>query len=107
MYDYYKEKGLKLTDFGGWTLPIQFTKIIEEHQAVRNQVGMFDVAHMGEIRITGGKALDFVNSVITNDATKLEANQSMYTAKKFCLRQTHQTRKKSISGLCNKTKIIS
>jgi aminomethyltransferase len=80
LYDYYVENNVKLTDFGGWALPIQYTKILEEHQAVRNHVGLFDVAHMGEIRITGKYAVDFVNSLITNDATKIKNNQSMYTA---------------------------
>lgn len=80
LYDYYLEKGLKLMDFGGWALPVQYTKIMEEHKAVREAVGIFDCAHMGEIRITGKNALDFVNSVITNDATKVKDNQSMYTA---------------------------
>lgn len=80
LYDYYVEKKLKLTDFGGWALPIQITKLAEEHAAVRERVGLFDCAHMGEIQITGEKALDFVNEIITNDATKLEDNQAMYTA---------------------------
>lgn len=80
LYDYYLENNLKLTDFGGWALPIQFTKIAEEHEAVRERVGLFDVAHMGEIRVTGEYALDFVNSIITNDASKLEDHQAMYTA---------------------------
>ena len=80
MYDYYVEQGLTITDFGGWGLPIQFTKITEEHKAVRERVGLFDAGHMGEIRITGEKALDFVNRLITNDATKVKDNQAMYTA---------------------------
>lgn len=80
LYDYYLEKGVTLTDFGGWALPIQFTKIVDEHKAVRESVGLFDVAHMGEIRITGDRAIEFVNSVITNDASTLGNNQAMYTA---------------------------
>lgn len=80
LYDYYLEKGLDITDFSGWGLPIQFTKIKEEHQAVRDSVGLFDAGHMGEVRITGEKALEFVNGLITNDATKVEDNQAMYTA---------------------------
>ncbi len=80
MYGYYQANKLKLTDFGGWALPIQFTKIIEEHQAVRHSVGIFDVAHMGELRITGKDTLPFVQSIITNDASKLGNHRSMYTA---------------------------
>jgi len=80
LYEYYVEKHLKLTDFGGWALPIQFTKLTEEHEAVRESVGLFDVAHMGEIRVTGEHALEFVNSIITNDASNLADHQAMYTA---------------------------
>lgn len=80
LYDYYLEKKLKLTDFGGWALPIQVTKLADEHAAVRERVGLFDCAHMGEIRVSGTDALDFVNSLITNDASQLVVNQAMYTA---------------------------
>lgn len=80
MYEYYVENKIKISDFHGWALPIQFTKLADEHEAVRERVGLFDVAHMGEIRITGEKAVDFVNSLITNDATKAKDKQAMYTA---------------------------
>lgn len=80
MYDYYIENKIKISDFYGWALPIQFTKLAEEHEAVRERVGIFDVAHMGEIRITGDNSVDFVNSLITNDATKAKDKQAMYTA---------------------------
>lgn len=80
LYDYYLEKKLKLTDFGGWALPIQFTKLADEHQAVRERVGLFDCAHMGEVRIKGDQAEAFINRIITNDATKVATHQAMYTA---------------------------
>lgn len=80
MYEYYLENNIKISDFHGWALPIQFTKLAEEHEAVRDRVGIFDVAHMGEIRITGEHAVEFVNSLITNDATNTKDNQAMYTA---------------------------
>ncbi len=80
MYDYYRENNIKVSDFHGWALPIQFTKLAEEHEAVRERVGLFDVAHMGEIQITGEHTVDFVDSLITNDATKAKDNQAMYTA---------------------------
>ena len=80
LYDYYLEQGLKLTDFGGWALPIQITKLADEHEAVRERVGLFDCAHMGEIRISGEHAFEFVNGIITNDATKLANQEAMYTA---------------------------
>ena len=80
LYDYYLEQGLKLTDFGGWALPIQITKLADEHEAVRERVGLFDCTHMGEIRISGEHAFEFVNGIITNDATKLANQEAMYTA---------------------------
>lgn len=83
LYDYYVEKGLKITDFGGWALPIQFSKIQTEHAAVRNSVGLFDASHMGEVRITskGENALEWFNTMITNDTTKITKDgKAQYTA---------------------------
>lgn len=80
MYDYYLKNDIKLSDFHGWALPIQFTKLAEEHEGVRENVGMFDVAHMGQIRITGEDAIEFIQSIVTNDATKAKDNHAMYTA---------------------------
>ena len=69
----------KIIDFAGWALPVQFAGIMEEHKAVRKAAGLFDVSHMGEITIKGRDALKFVNSLITNDASKLKDNQVLYT----------------------------
>lgn len=83
LYDYYVEKGLKITDFGGWGLPIQFTKIQEEHDAVRNNVGLFDASHMGEVRITSKdeNALEWFNTIVTNDTGKITTDgKAQYTA---------------------------
>ncbi|MGF3067105.1 glycine cleavage system aminomethyltransferase GcvT [Facklamia sp. P12945] len=83
MYDYYIEKGCKITDFGGWGLPIQITKIAEEHEAVRNAVGLFDASHMGEVRVKSAKmnAYDWWNGLITNDVHKATFNgKAQYTA---------------------------
>lgn len=83
LYDYYLDKGLKITDFGGWGLPIQFTKIQEEHDAVREKVGIFDTSHMGEIVVKSGKenAFDWFNTIITNDTRKIkEDGKAQYTA---------------------------
>lgn len=80
LYNYYLEHNYKLTDFFGWALPIQFTKIAEEHAAVRESVGIFECAHMGEILVSGENAVDFINQLITNDATKVKTHQAMYTA---------------------------
>lgn len=83
MYDYYIEKGCKITDFGGWGLPIQISKIADEHAAVRNAVGLFDASHMGEVRVKSGKmnCYDWWNGLITNDVTKITYDgKAQYTA---------------------------
>ncbi len=71
--------GARMVDFGGWDMPVQYTGIIDEHNAVRNAAGLFDVSHMGEIEVQGPQALDLVNSVTTNDASKLAIGQVHYS----------------------------
>ena len=61
----------RMVDFGGWDMPVQYSGIIEEHNAVRNAVGLFDVSHMGEIEIRGPEALRLTNNVTTNNVAKL------------------------------------
>jgi len=73
-----KYKG-KLIDFGGWELPVQYSGIIEEHNAVRQRAGLFDVSHMGEINITGPDSFKFVQYLVTNDISKMETNQVLYS----------------------------
>ncbi len=81
LYDYYvDELGAKITDFGGWALPIQITKIQEEHDAVRNSVGLFDASHMGEVRVAGEGALEWLNGIVTNNILGTDDNQGVYTA---------------------------
>ncbi|ABR47554.1 glycine cleavage system T protein [Alkaliphilus metalliredigens QYMF] len=75
---YEKHKG-KLIDFGGWAMPVQFEGIIPEHEAVRSNAGLFDVSHMGEVEIKGKDALNFVQYLITNDASQMEKNQIIYS----------------------------
>ncbi|MCK5811887.1 MAG: glycine cleavage system aminomethyltransferase GcvT [Clostridiales bacterium] len=75
----HKELGGKLIDFGGWELPVLYTSIIEEHNAVRENAGLFDVSHMGEITIKGRDAKDFVNYLITNDIKNMKEQQIIYT----------------------------
>jgi aminomethyltransferase len=69
----------RMVDFGGWDMPVQYSGIIEEHNAVRNAVGLFDVSHMGEIEIRGREALRLANSVTTNNAAKLHVGQAQYS----------------------------
>lgn len=73
------ELGAKMADFAGYNMPIQYTSITEEHHAVRKGVGIFDVSHMGEFIIRGKQALDLVQKVTSNDASKLEIGQAQYS----------------------------
>ncbi|MFB4164576.1 glycine cleavage system aminomethyltransferase GcvT [Alteribacillus sp. JSM 102045] len=79
LYPLYTEWGAKTVNFGGWELPVQFTSIKEEHRAVRERAGLFDVSHMGEAEVKGRGAFEFLQSVITNDMTKLESGKALYT----------------------------
>jgi aminomethyltransferase len=69
-----------MVDFGGWDMPVQYSGILEEHHAVRNAVGLFDVSHMGEIDIRGPEALALVEQVSTNSAARLKTGQAQYSA---------------------------
>lgn len=69
----------RVIDFGGWELPVQFTGIQKEHDAVRHQAGLFDVSHMGEVTITGVNAEAYVQKLTTNDVTKLSNGQAQYS----------------------------
>ena len=71
--------GAKMVDFGGWDMPVQYSGIIDEHNAVRNSVGLFDVSHMGEIEIRGPEAATLVDFVSTNHAAKLKLGQAHYS----------------------------
>ena len=74
----HRNLGAKMVDFGGWDMPVQYSGIIDEHLAVRQSAGLFDVSHMGEIEIRGPQALDLVNFVSTNNAAKLQVGQVHY-----------------------------
>lgn len=72
------ELGAKLVDFAGFEMPVQYTTIKEEHLTVRSGVGMFDVSHMGEFIVKGKEALDLLQLISSNDASKLEVGQAHY-----------------------------
>lgn len=78
LYESHKELGAKIIDFAGWLMPLQYTGAIEEHNNVRTNCGLFDTSHMGEILVTGVGALDAVQSVITNDITKITPGRCQY-----------------------------
>lgn len=79
LFDQYKAYGGKTIDFGGWELPVQFSSIKAEHEAVRTKAGLFDVSHMGEVFVSGEGALSFLQSLCTNDVSKLKDGQAQYT----------------------------
>jgi aminomethyltransferase len=76
----HRSMGAKMVDFGGWDMPVQYSGILAEHHAVRQQCGLFDVSHMGEIVVRGPEAMALVNHISTNDAAKLKPGQVHYSA---------------------------
>lgn len=79
LYPLYEKYGAKVIDFGGWELPVQFSSIKEEHQAVREHAGLFDVSHMGEVDVKGADALKYIQKLVTNDASKLVDGKALYS----------------------------
>lgn len=80
LYPIYATHGAKTIDFGGWDLPVQFSSITQEHEAVRTKAGLFDVSHMGEVEVKGEGALYYLQRLTTNDVSKLEDGQAQYAA---------------------------
>ena len=81
LYDVHVELGAKIIPFAGFDMPVNYPKgILQEHFAVRRGVGIFDVSHMGEVEIRGAQALDFVQALTVNDASKLERGKAQYSA---------------------------
>ncbi len=79
-YALHQELGAKIVPFGGYEMPVQYAGIIEEHKAVRNAVGVFDVSHMGEFVVKGKSAQEFLQRVTVNDVAKLVPGQVQYSA---------------------------
>lgn len=79
LYERHQNLGARLVEFGGWEMPVQYTGILDEHRAVRTRAGLFDVCHMGEIRVTGADALPFLRRMLTNDPANLTVGQAQYT----------------------------
>lgn len=78
-YDIHKKSGARLIDFGGYAMPVQYSGIRQEHIAVREHAGLFDVSHMGEIRVSGDKALEFIQRITVNDASILVNGRAQYS----------------------------
>src|SRR3989454_5164156 len=79
LYEEHVRRGAKIIRFGGWLMPVQYTSIIEEHQAVRNNLGIFDISHMGQFVASGASARDWLNEMLTNNVHKLEVGTGQYT----------------------------
>ncbi len=75
----HRAAGARLVPFAGWLMPIQYEGIVAEHRAVREAAGLFDVSHMGELRLRGAGAVAFANGLVTNDLERVEVGQAMYT----------------------------
>jgi aminomethyltransferase len=79
LYDKHASLGAKIVPFAGYEMPVSYAGIIEEHNSVRNAVGVFDVSHMGEFIVKGTQALDLIQKVTSNDASKLEIGEVQYS----------------------------
>ncbi len=79
LYEEHLAAGGRMVEFAGFELPVQYTSLTEEHQAVRTRAGLFDVSHMGEIVIRGPAALDFVQLISCNDHQKMTVGRAQYT----------------------------
>jgi len=79
LFDRHEAAGARLVPFAGWEMPVQYDGVRQEHVAVRNRAGMFDVSHMGEIETSGAQAQDFLQSILSNDVTKIAERGAQYS----------------------------
>ena len=79
LYDEHVKRGARMVPFAGWLMPVQYTSIMDEHQAVRKNIGMFDISHMGQFIVEGKDARSWLNTMLTNNIDKLEVGQGQYT----------------------------
>lgn len=78
LYNAHVRCGGKVVDYAGWMLPVQYAGLTAEHEAVRNNAGLFDVSHMGEVDVKGPQATDFIQNLVTNDVSVMNENQVIY-----------------------------
>jgi aminomethyltransferase len=83
LYERHATHGARFVDFGGWEMPVQYTGIIDEHNAVRQRAGLFDVSHMGEIELRGPRAIAAAQNLTVNDVSRLRDGQAQYSV--LCL----------------------
>src|SRR5262245_60044945 len=78
LYDWHRAQGARMVEFGGWDMPIQYSNITDEHQAVRTGAGLFDISHMGRLAFPGKEAEDFLQHLFTNDTASMKPRQVRY-----------------------------
>ena len=79
LYDEHVRLGAKMVPFAGWLMPVQYTSIVDEHQAVRNDLGIFDISHMGQFIVDGAGAREWLNTMLTNNTNQLDVGMGQYT----------------------------
>lgn len=79
LHDWHAAHGGRLVEFGGWSMPVQYSTIVEEHEAVRRRVGLFDIGHMGRLRFDGPAALAWLQRATTNDVSRLRPGRIQYS----------------------------
>ncbi|MBV8562796.1 MAG: glycine cleavage system aminomethyltransferase GcvT [Actinobacteria bacterium] len=79
LYDRHVALGARMVPFAGWEMPVQYAGVIPEHRAVRTDAGVFDVSHMGELEVEGPRALELLQSLLSNDLSRIEPGQAQYT----------------------------
>ena len=79
LYDEHVRLGAKMVPFAGWLMPVQYTSIVDEHQAVRNALGIFDISHMGQFIVDGAGAREWLNAMLTNNTNKLDVGMGQYS----------------------------
>ena len=79
LYAAHLDLGARMVAFGGWEMPVQYSSIVEEHNTVRQRVGLFDISHMGEVLVAGPNAETVLNRLFTNDVRKVGVGEAQYT----------------------------
>src|SRR5919202_1752641 len=79
LHDRHVELGARMVPFAGWEMPVQYRGVISEHRAVRDDAGVFDVSHMGELEVEGPRAHAFLQGSLSNDLDRLSPGQAQYT----------------------------
>ena len=79
LYEAHVAAGARMVPFAGWEMPVQYSGVIDEVRAVRNGAGVFDVSHMGEVAVSGPAALAWLNSLTTNDVSRLSPGRAQYS----------------------------